>query len=157
MLKKLLFVLLSIFLFLKTSVPARAQTAWSDSRQISDGLNTAIVPSVTTDANGYLHAVWMEIDPAIEDWWNGIENPGIYYSKWNGDIWSTPVKISNNTAKSAAMPAIAADSNNNLHVVWDEQYYNSETTNPEGQIMYSTSSDGGTTWSTPDGTRSEER
>ena len=154
MLKKLLFVLLALFLFLKTSVPARAQTAWSDSRQISDGLNTAIVPSVTTDSKGYLHAVWMEIDPLIEDWWDGNENPGIFYSKWNGDTWSTPLRISANTGKSAAMPAIAAGSNNTLFAVWDEQYYN-VTGNPEGQIMFSTSLDGGNTWSSPDGTISD--
>ena len=157
MFKKLLFVLLALFLFLKTSVPARAQTAWSDPKKLSVSANTDVMPSITTDANGYLHAVWMQFypDDGVEDENNGYEyeffsryeNPGIYYSKWNGDSWSAPVEISQNdaTGKWAGFPAIAADSNNKLHVVWYENVYNTND-NPQGEIVYASSVDGGVNW-----------
>lgn len=140
MIKKIISSIFVLIIFIFSISPAKA--AWSDPKTISSGAGNTIMPSITTDSKGYLHAVWMELTPGDENFWSGIENPGIFYSKWNGDAWSTPLKISQNTNKWAGLPAIAADSQNRIHVVWDEA-----TDDRNGQIIYSMYD--GASWSTP--------
>lgn len=117
MFKKLLtFALLFFlaFLFLKHDAFALGNPV-----KISISSNDVINPVTVTDSTGYLHAVWQELTPGQA--WTGV-NPGIYYSRWNGDTWSEPLKISENT-DFASNPSIAVDSNNTVHVVWDDSTY----------------------------------
>jgi len=46
-------------------------------------------------------------------------NPGIYYSRWNGDTWSTPSNISENTGY-ADGASITTDSSRTVHFVWND-------------------------------------
>lgn len=140
MIKKLVSLFLLFLMSFFFTSPAGA--AWSDPKIISNGTGNTIMPSITTDSKGYLHSVWMELSPGSENFWTGVENPGIFYSKWNGDTWSTPLKISQNTGKWAGLPSIAVDSTNKIHVVWDES-----VSENEGQIMYALYN--GSSWSTP--------
>ena len=89
--------------------------------KISNSANATVFPQVVADSNGYLHIAWMEVadDTSI---WGGFQNPGILYSRWNGDTWSTPLTISENTGF-AEIPSIAADSANTIHVTWDDETY----------------------------------
>ncbi len=87
--------------------------------KISNSSNDVINPVTVTDSKGYLHAVWQELTPGQV--WTGV-NPGIYYSRWNGDTWSTPLKISENT-DFASNPSIAVDSTDTVRVVWDDATY----------------------------------
>jgi len=87
--------------------------------KISNTSNDVINPVTVADSDGYLHVVWQELTPGQV--WTAV-NPGIYYSRWNGDTWSTPIKISENTGF-ASTPSIAVDSNDTVHVVWDDESY----------------------------------
>lgn len=88
--------------------------------KISTSSNDVAFPQTVADSKGYLHSVWMELNPG-QTIFLGL-NPGIYYSRWNGDTWSAPLKISENT-DFAANPSIAVDSSDTVHVTWDDNTY----------------------------------
>ena len=108
--------------------------------KISTSTNQTVFPQTVADSNGYLHLVWMEVATETEIW-GGHQNPGIFYSRWNGDTWSAPLKISENTGF-AEIPSIAADGTDTIHVTWDDETYGAS-----GRVAYKTRSSGGT-WST---------
>ena len=103
--KAKLFTLLIIFGLVLFIAPSAS--ALSNPITISNSQNDTLYPQTVTDTSGYLHAVWMDVEPGKI--WARHQNPGIFYSRWNGDIWSTPVSISNNTGF-AEMPSISSDS-----------------------------------------------
>lgn len=94
--------------------------------------------------------VWQELTPGQH--WSGF-NPGIYYSRWNGDAWSGPLKISQNTGF-AEIPSIAADATDTVHAIWDDETYGGDGL---ARVAYKTRDSAGT-WSevetlpTPSGT-----
>jgi hypothetical protein len=74
-------------------------------------------PSLTIDSKGSLYLVW------TEDTTGGFDKQQIFYaSKPTDGDWSVLVNLSN-TSKSARMPFIAADKNDNLHLVWQQWIY----------------------------------
>ncbi len=131
---------LFIFLFLASllSIFTSKSLAVSDQVKISTSSDNVVVPVITSDTKGYMHTVWQEMTPG--QGWSGL-NPGIFYSKWNGDTWSSPLKISENTAF-AGIPSIAADLNNTIHVVWDDEGLGGGTP----KVAYRTRTSSGT-WS----------
>src|SRR3990170_2030843 len=52
--------------------------------KISTSSFDTVYPQIVTDGSGYLHLLWMEVTSD----WGGYANPGILYSRWNGDTWS---------------------------------------------------------------------
>ncbi len=118
MFKKLL---LSLILLLSAGlIFSQDANALGNPIKISNSSNDVAFPQTVADSKGYLHSVWMELNPG-QTIFLGL-NPGIYYSKWNGDTWSTPLKISENT-DFAANPSIAVDSSDTVHVTWDDNTY----------------------------------
>src|SRR3989338_3532252 len=81
--------------------------ALGDPVKISTSTNATVFPQVVSDSNGYLHMTWMEVADFNSPWW-GEQNPGILYSRWNGDAWSAPFKISENSGF-AEMSTLAVD------------------------------------------------
>jgi len=110
-------------------------------QKISTSTDDTILPQVVTDNLGYIHSVWMEADV---NWTS--PNPGIFYSRWNGDIWSTPLKISANTTGFADSPSLAVDSQRLIHVVYaDDTGLSAGST----RIRYTRRNTDGT-WTTPE-------
>ena len=91
------------------------------------------IPDIATDSNNDIHVVWMDDTPG---------NTEIFYKKSTdgGTSW-TPKRLSWTTGYSE-MPDIATDSNNHIHVVWDDD------TPGNYEIFYKKSTDGGTSWTT---------
>jgi hypothetical protein len=79
--------------------------------------------------------VWQENDGTSP-------NPGIQYSRWNGDTWSTPFKVSENTAF-AEIPSIAVSADNTVYVAWTDESYEE---NGFRRVVYKTRTSSGT-WS----------
>jgi hypothetical protein len=70
--------------------------------------------SMAVDSNNNLHVVW-------EGESSSYSHYQIWYSRYNGTAWSTPIVLSTYAGMNTSTqnsPAIAVDSNNNLHVVW---------------------------------------
>jgi uncharacterized repeat protein (TIGR01451 family) len=107
-------------------------TTWSTAN-ISNNAGSSGEPSITTDGTN-LYVTWQD---------NTFGNVEILFSKSTdgGTTWSSPANISNNGGFSFE-PSITADGTN-LYVTWyDDSSGNSE-------ILFSKSTDGGTTWSSP--------
>jgi hypothetical protein len=112
---------------------------WSEKYNVTSGREASTYPSLALDSQGVVHLVWEE-DKLKQD--TELYYTDIYYSYRNADgTWAEPEDISNNDGDSA-YPAIAVDSQDNVHVVWED--------NTPGihQIFYATQPKGGT-WSEP--------
>ena len=100
------------YLILMLTVNIGFAQTWSDPVTVSDGgYNNR--PDFTVDKSGTIHCVWShKITTNFRK---------IFYAQStdNGQTWSSPTDISRNTTLWMDGPHIVADSNNNLHVVYD--------------------------------------
>ena len=80
---------------------------------ISNSSNDSLFPTVVADNKGYLHMAWQEYTGNFDT------NPGIFYSRWNGDTWSAPINISGNTGF-ADNVSITTDSSRTVHFAWND-------------------------------------
>lgn len=86
-------------------------TTWATPVRMADILPyTSALGSgkIVCDFSNNLHLVWSDA---------ATGNCEIYYSKFNGDIWSNPVNVSNDSQHSS-FEDLAIDSKAHLHVVW---------------------------------------
>jgi hypothetical protein len=131
MLKYLLIVFfLSFMTFFFSSQGTRAGT-WSPEFRLTSIQGQSWGPRLAA-YNGILHLVWFEYPNFID--------PEIYYSRSidNGDSWSTPQNLSNNSTRPDGSPAIAAD-NYGVYVLWNSDV-------DQGDIFFKRSLNGGITW-----------
>ena len=110
--------------------PIWAQT-WIATERLTWSPGNSYYPSVAVDSNNHIHVVW-------EDYSSGFAE--VYYKRsTNGGVTWSQKRLTWTSGGSWA-PAIAADSNNHIHVVWhDDTWGNLE-------IYYMRSTDGGVTW-----------
>nr|KXH75901.1 MAG: hypothetical protein AM324_05175 [Candidatus Thorarchaeota archaeon SMTZ1-83] len=111
-------------------------TPFNLSDSLSGAHPFARIGGIAVDRLNNVHVVWSdEISGMLE----------VYHTKREGNSWSDPVNISNNQLGMSAMPEIAIDSSDCLHVVWLD-YRNSQDED-SCEIYYSKSE--GDTWTTP--------
>ncbi|MBD3255114.1 MAG: hypothetical protein GF383_08465 [Candidatus Lokiarchaeota archaeon] len=122
-------------------------SGWSDATVISDdetAWNTgeSIDPDIGVDSNNDLHVVWVD---ETEGPWGGVyPDWEIMYANYTSSGWSNATVISDGFADiwgwnndTSVHPDIVVDSDNNLHVVWED-----DTEGPWGggssdsEIMY---------------------
>jgi hypothetical protein len=106
---------------------------WTPAKRLSLTSGNSAGPAIAVDSSDNLHVVWWDYTPG---------NYAVYYKKSTdgGGTW-TPAKRLSLTSGNSAGPAIAVDSSDNLHVVWQDD------TPGNYEIYYRKSTDGGTTWS----------
>ncbi len=86
------------------------QRATDDHRDEYDHFN----PVVAVDSNDNIHLVYVSTEPAKY----GVYK--IHYRKFDGINWSDEINVSNSLYGAKNLPSVAADSNDNLHVVWHD-------------------------------------
>jgi hypothetical protein len=112
---------------------------WSEPYDVTSKREASTYPALALDSQGLVHLVWEE-DKLKQD--TELYYTDIYYSYRNTDgTWSEAVNISNNDGDST-YPSIVIDSQDNVHVVWEDD------TPGIHQILYATQPKGGT-WSEP--------
>ncbi len=108
-------------------------SSWITNKRLTWNSGDSEVPAIAVDSNNHLHVVWWDSTPG---------NLEIYYKKSTdgGSSWITK-RLTWNSGWSF-YPAIAVDSNNHLHVVWQD------STPGNLEIYYKKSTDGGSSWTT---------
>ncbi|OGD20219.1 MAG: hypothetical protein A2Y69_06705 [Candidatus Aminicenantes bacterium RBG_13_59_9] len=119
---------LGLFLFAQL-----AQAQWTSARRLTWNSGRSEYPAIAIDSADTIHVVWDDYPFSITE---------IYYKRSTdgGATWSAAKTLAWTSGQSVR-PAIAIDSTDTIHVVWqDDSSGNSE-------IYYKRSKDGGTTWS----------
>jgi BNR repeat-containing family member len=125
----LMFAVLGLFLFAQA-----AQADWTPAKRLTWTSGSSGGPAIAIDSSKHIHIVWQDDTPGKDE---------IYYkrSEDGGTTWSAAKRLTW-TSGWSLHPAIAADSGNALHVVWEDD------TSGSYDIYYKKSADGGTSWST---------
>ena len=75
---------------------------------VSNNAGRSIYPVVVVGQEDDIHLVWMDSTPGNFD---------IFYSKWNGENWTSPANLSNNPTLSM-YPTVSMDLEGQVHVTW---------------------------------------
>jgi hypothetical protein len=114
-------------------------SAWTSAENLSHSPpgGEASAPAVVVDGVGTVRVLWHNYDPTVQQY------QIFYTSKPAGGSWASPISISQNPPGTgyAQWPALAIDSDNTLHAVWQRGWDNRE-------INYASKPVGGT-WSDP--------
>ena len=107
-------------------------TSWSVNQRLTWSSVDCSDPAIALDSGDSLHVVWYDDMPG---------NNEIYYKKsTNGGTSWSPAKRLTWTSGSSTVPAIAVDSSDAVHIVWQENMSGND------EVYSKNSSDGGTTW-----------
>jgi hypothetical protein len=123
----LIVVIFGVFLLAQ---PIGAQT-WNASKRLTWTAGSSYYPAVATDTNNHIHVVWEDYTPGHGE---------VYYKRSTNGGTSWTMRRLTWTSGEAWAPAIAADSNNHIHVVWHD------ITPGNIEIYYKRSANGGVTW-----------
>jgi hypothetical protein len=117
-------------LFYKQSTDGGA--TWTAPKRLTWNSGFSVCPAIAVGYNNHIHVVWHDSTPG---------NYEIFYkhSTDDGANWSAPKRLSW-TSGWSEYSSIAIDSNNHLHVVWDDHI------SGNNDLFYKKSTDGGATW-----------
>lgn len=135
--------------------------SFSIAQKVSDAIDGTRqhMPSIALDSKGTIHVVWEDYRNDADGYWQGgdggidnAENGDIYYtnSTDGGSTWSTSKMINDDGGTSEqGRPDIAIDSNDVIHIVWNDNRLDPDPINPPNyfDIFYANSTDGGVTFS----------
>jgi len=107
---------------------------FSAPKNLSNSSGFSFSPRIATDTHGGINVVWEDATP-------GNLDVMFSHSTDGGLTFSTPINVSNDAADSSALQIIA-DTAGNLFVAWENDTLNLA-------IIFSRSTDGGVTFSTP--------
>lgn len=130
----------------RISIQNTSDWQWSKMEVVSDSSTEASSnPSIAVDSQNNIHLVWGDL--------TDINSAGvdfdIFYRKYDitAKVWGLPEVISTESTGSSRLPVIAIDSEDNVHVVWqDLTDYNSSGADLD--IFYKTFDDETQIWST---------
>ncbi len=94
---------------------------WTPTAVVSNvSSGNSVDPQIATDAHGNVHAVWKDMtdyNDSGSDW-------DLFYGCWNTttDTWTMPQVVTAESTSGSQQPALAADSNGTVHVVWKESF-----------------------------------
>jgi len=138
---------LSIYYTQASSDSGWLATSWSTPRLMSINGNSYMA-DIAVDSKGVIHAVFDDRGDPLSDICPGCADIFYRRSSDGGKTWSYPVNLSRSpTGSSRAQMEI--DSSDIIHVVWDEGW---DKLSGQGEPIFSTytsSLDGGESWSSP--------
>jgi len=127
--KVFLFVIMASILIFK---PLSAQT-WEEEKRLTWNSGESRLPAIATDSGNNIHLVWYDDTPG---------NNEVFYKKsTDGGLHWITKRLTWNSGTSA-IPSIATDSGNNIHMVWEDE-------SPGNfEVFYRKSTNGGASWTT---------
>jgi len=135
-------------LWRKEEGPVNAQSdtiLWSKPINLSNTPSLSTHPAIITDDYGYVHVFWSEEMGGRARESGDLGGPGnsIFYTRWDGVIWTPPVDILFVPSEIVAeYIAVTLDANNILHAVWTGQtdFYYSNAASGEADSAHAWSS-----------------
>ena len=126
---------------------AWSATAWSAPHRINQGIS--YMGDIAVDSHQVLHVVY---DDTMQ--YTGNDEPtraDIFYrrSTNGGRTWSSPINLYPTSPTGSSRPSLEIDSNDIIHVTWDEGWDRLSGEGGPAYSYYTTSSDGGKTWFPP--------
>lgn len=128
---KRIMLLALVLTFSFMAQPARAD--WIPAKRLTWNSGSSVAPAIAIDSSNTIHVVWYDSTPGNNEIFHLKSSDG-------GANWS-PAKRLTWTSGNSQFPAIAVDSSDALHVVWQDN------TPGNQEIYYKESADGGATWS----------
>jgi hypothetical protein len=137
-----------IFYTSASSKAAWSANAWRELHKIN-GLGMAYYPAIAVGPNGFIHVVWQELAPRVNDqscqfcsdvWYRRSEDGGAH--------WTAPVNLSQGKTGSSK-PQIVIDGRERIFVTWDEGRDPIATGGTATSIAYAVSIDQGRRWQPP--------
>ena len=131
---------------------ARSAASWSK-HVLDDGVT--YMSDVAVDSRGAIHVVyekWVFGDePILAGTGREIGLADIFYRRSNdgGRTWTPPLNLSNTTKVGSYRVQIKVDAHDVIHVTWDEGWDRRSLWGEPQEGMYTSSADGGQTWSDP--------
>jgi len=107
---------------------------WGLTKRLTWNTGLSIVPVIATDSSNNIYVVWYDSSPGNWELYNKKSTNG-------GGTWLGTRRLTWNSG-SSLRPAVAVDSNGNIHLVWEEE----STGNLE--IFFKRSTNGGSSWTT---------
>lgn len=95
---------------------------WSEPVIVSKGQAYPAVPSVATDAQGWLHVLWSEGSLS------GEAGTALTYARWDGTAWTSPAAVLRSADGKSDQPALVTVGDR-LHAVW--------SSGQGGEVLYS--------------------
>jgi hypothetical protein len=108
-------------------------SSWTQKR-LSWNVGWSANPAIAVDSGNHVHVVWDDLTPGSEEIFYRMSTNG-------GANWAA-VKRLTWSSGSSLRPAVAVDSSDNLHLVWQDE------ASSNFEIYYKKSTDGGSTWTT---------
>lgn len=127
----ILVFIISFLITINSHVIFAAPEDWSDPINLSNTPNYTYEHAIAVDHHGNTHVVWW-------DWDTSARVNNIFYTKWDGSMWSNPIVLSQGKV---GMQALAVDSLDNLHLVYSAG-------RPRNYLVYQRVFNG-TSWSAP--------
>jgi len=125
---------------------ASTPAAWSTPRNIDDFSGVSYYSDVAVDKKGVIHAVWTQVKPGADGKYRQV----VMYRQSSdlGKTWSFP-KTMAEPKNGASRVTLRLDADDGLHLSWDDGYDNLLNQFKYTYGVYTHSTDGGQTWSTP--------
>ena len=96
---------------LQAQSPDELEPGWSEPESLSQNFPQSYLPDIAADVAGNLYVVWDEKNTERSAGWA----EGVGFAMWDGAAWSPAVDIFG--LELSHLPAIAADSRGQLHVI----------------------------------------
>ena len=119
--------------------------AWSTPHRINQG--TSYMGDIAIDSRGVIHVIYDDILGYADE--DGLVVADIFYrrSTDGGQTWSVPISLYPKPLTGSARASLEIDSNDVIHVTWDEGWDRLRGGGEADHSVYTSSEDGGKTWS----------
>jgi hypothetical protein len=108
-------------------------TTWTDTKRLTWNSGLSSDPSIAIDSTDTLHVIWEDM--------SFVTYPELYHKKSSdgGTTWSSTKRLTW-TAGISRFPKIAIDTNNHIHLIWEESI------SSNSEVFFKKSTNGGSTW-----------
>lgn len=89
---------------------------WSELVEITNDSHIINTPILLADGNDRLHAIWTQVDKTDDT----SDHQAIYYTRWEGNLWSQPLVIQQSQSGNTRLPSVLLDRDGRMMLTWND-------------------------------------